>query len=174
MAKKKIDLAIPELISKHEEKILELWLEYQISSPKVRTDLFDKGEMRKKGKEFLSLFVEAISKGNVTDIGAEEYRPVIAFLSNFSRSTAIQGFMPAETAIFIFSLKYALETILQAEYGDRPEIFIRETGIMLRLIDDLGLITFEVFVKTKEEQIKEQVAVISEMETPVLQAMAFT
>jgi len=169
MAKKKIDLVTPDLLARHEEKVLDLWSGYQSSSGRIRSDLFDKGEMRKKGKEFLSLFVKAISKGNVADIGAEEYRPVIEFLSEFSRSTAIQGFTPAETSIFIFSLKYALETVLQTEYGDSPEIFMRETGIMSRLIDDLGLETFEVFVKTKEEQIKEQVAAISEMETPVLQ-----
>lgn len=59
--------------------------------------------------------------------------------------------------------------VLQEEYGDRPEIFMRETGIMSRLIDDLGLETFNVFVAAKEEQIKEQLSVITEMEAPILQ-----
>lgn len=170
MAKKKINLETPELLAKHEEKILETWVEYIVSSPRVRSDLFGRGELKKKGKEFLSLFVQAISAENVTDTGAEEYRPIIEFLANFSRSTAIQGFTPAETALFIISLKYTLKDgVLQEEYGDRPEIFMRETGIMSRLIDDLGLETFNVFVAAKEEQIKEQLSVITEMEAPILQ-----
>lgn len=108
MAKKKVDLATPELIAKNEKKILDLWLEYQLSSKKVRFDLFDKGEMKKRGKEFLSIFVKAISGGNVTDIYAEEYKPVIQFLEDFSSDTAIRGFTPSETVLFVFSLKYAL------------------------------------------------------------------
>ena len=169
MAKKKVDLVTPELIAKNEEKILDLWLEYQLSSKKVRFDLFDKGEMKKRGKEFLSIFVEAISRGNVTDIYAEEYKPVIQFLEDFSRDTAIRGFTPSETVLFVFSLKYVLLTMLEEEYSDRHAILARETGAMSKLIDDLGIVTAEAFIASREDHIKEQVSIIAEMETPVLQ-----
>ena len=170
MAKKKVDLATPELIAKNEEKILELWLEYQVSSKKkVRFDLFDKGEMKKRGKEFLSIFVKAISGGNVTDIYAEEYKPVIQFLEDFSRDTAIRGFTPSETILFVFSLKYALLAMLEKEFSDRHVMLARETGVLSRLIDDLGIVTAEAFIASREEYIKEQVSIIAEMETPVLQ-----
>jgi len=169
MPKKKDAITTPKLIIKNEEKILDLWVEYQLSSDKIRSDLFDKGEMKKKGKEFLSMFVEAISEGNVTGIQTEEYEPVIQFLENFSRDTAIRGFTPSETILFVFSLKYALLTMLEKEYSDRHAILANETRVMSSLIDDLGIVTAEAFIDSREEYIKEQVSIIAEMETPVLQ-----
>jgi len=169
MVKKKVDLATPKLIAKNKEKILDLWLEYLLASKYVRLDLFDKDEMKKRGKEFLSIFVKAISEGNVTDIYAEEYKPVIQFLEDFSRDTAIRGFTPSETILFVFSLKYALLTMLEKEYSDRHVMLARETAVMSRLIDDLGIVTAEAFIASREEYIKEQVSIIAEMETPVLQ-----
>lgn len=169
MAKKKDALATPKLILKNKERILDLWFEYQLSSDKIRSDLFDKGEMKEKGKEFLSIFVQAISGGNVTDIDAEEYKPVIQYLKDFSRDSAIRGLTPSEAILFVFSLKYALLTILEEEYSDRFAILARETVVVSSLIDDLGLVTAEAFIASKEEYIKEQVSIIAEMETPVLQ-----
>jgi len=169
MPKKKNAIATSKLIVKNEEKILDLWIEYQLSSDKIRSDLFDKGEMKKKGKEFLSMFVQAISKGNVTGIQAEEYKPVIQFLEDFSRDTAIRGFTPSETVLFVISLKYALLAMLEKEYSDKHTLLARETAVMSRLIDDLGIVTAEAFIASREEYIKEQVSIIAEMETPVLQ-----
>lgn len=40
---------------------------------------------------------------------------------------------------------------------------------MSRLIDDMGIVTAEAFIASREEHIKEQVSIIAEMETPVLQ-----
>jgi rsbT co-antagonist protein RsbR len=169
MAKKKVDLATPELLAKNEEKILDLWLEYQFSSPWVNFDLFGKSEMKKRAKEFLSMFFKAIAGGNVTDINAEEYKPLIQILEDFSSDTASRGFTPSETIMFVISLKYALFAMLEEEYSDRHAILARETTVMSRLIDNFGIVTAEAFIASREDYIKEQVSIIAEMETPVLQ-----
>ena len=169
MAKKKIDLVVSELFAKNEKKILDLWIEYQLSSDKIRSDLFDKEEMNEKGKEFFSMVVQAISGGNVTNIDAEEYKPVIQFLEDFSRDSVVRGLTPSEAILFVFSLKYALLAILEEEYSDRPAILARKAVVMSSLIDDLGIVTAETFIASREDYIKEQVSIIAEMETPVLQ-----
>ena len=169
MAKKKVDLTTPELFAKNEERILDIWFEYLLSSDKIRSDLFDKKEMKEKGKESFSLFVKAISRENVTDIQAEEYKPIIQFLEDFSKDCAIRGLTPRETVLFVFSMKYALLSILEEEYNDSPAILVKEVMIISSLIDDLGIVTSESFIASREDYIKEQVAIITEMETPVLQ-----
>lgn len=50
MKKTKVDFTTPELIAKNEEKIADLWVEHQVSSDKIRSDLFDKEELKKKEK----------------------------------------------------------------------------------------------------------------------------
>jgi rsbT co-antagonist protein RsbR len=88
-----------------------------------------------------------------------------ATLSDLSRRWARQGFSPSETATLVFGVKEALLAVLMAEGSPGvPADFIA----LSRLVDDMGLFTFEVYTKTREEILADQTEQLLELSTPVV------
>ncbi len=94
-------------------------------------------------------------------------RPFTNFSAGISRSRAIQGFSPAETATFVFSLKQPLFTRLRREVSDAQALADESVGNH-RLLDKLGLYTTEMYQKTREEVIARQQQEMLELSTPVV------
>jgi len=61
-------------------------------------------ELKDQSRRFLSEFVKAIKSGQVEDITGPAWSAVRDLLGGISRSRALQGFTPTETATFVFSL----------------------------------------------------------------------
>jgi rsbT co-antagonist protein RsbR len=90
-------------------------------------------------------------------------------LDTVAGERAVQGFSPAETAVFVLSLKEPLFTLLREEVGNDVETLARETWAASLLIDKLGLYTIEAFQKSREEVILRQQEELLELSTPVIQ-----
>jgi rsbT co-antagonist protein RsbR len=102
------------------------------------------------------------AEGSVHSADAGEAR---AMLSELSRHWARQGFSPSETAMLVLGVKEALYGVLSAEgRGDVPADFMD----LSRLVDDMGLFTFEVYTKTREEILADQTEQLLELSTPVV------
>ena len=100
--------------------------------------------------------------GGIQGADAGEAR---ATLSELSRRWARQGFSPTETATLVFGVKEALLGALDAEgRGDVPADFMA----LSRLVDGMGLFTFEVYTKTREEILADQTEQLLELSTPVV------
>jgi rsbT co-antagonist protein RsbR len=140
-----IKLQTPELLKRKEKGILDTWMKNQLTNITLRLDLISKEDLETQSKEFLKAFIKAISTGNMEDIEAPEYKPVIKMLQDISRTRAVQGFPPSETATYIFSLQDTILQYLQMEYVDKPEIINLELVLLSKLIFQLGLVTFETF-----------------------------
>jgi rsbT co-antagonist protein RsbR len=110
-----------------------------------------------------------VQTGNLTDILAPEYQPVLEVLEGLSRSRGLQGFTPSETATFVFSLKQSLFSALRnSGETDSAEL----VGNMLaadRLLDKLGLYTTEIYQQSREQVIRRQQEEMLELSTPVVQ-----
>ena len=93
--------------------------------------------------------------------------PAKQMLADISRSRALQGFSPSETASFIFSLKQPFFNTLNrnSTLSQAAEL----TWAVTRLLDELGLYTLEVFQKSREEVILSQQQDMLELSTPVVQ-----
>lgn len=165
---KAVELQTPEMVTKKEKEIVKAWMENQVANITLRLDLINKDDLEKESVLFLREFVKAISVGNLEDIEAPEYEQIIEMLGNISRTRAGQGFTPSETATYVFSLKDAVLQFLQTEFEDQPEILNREVVLVSKLLDKLGLVTFETYAKTKEELITQQTRSILELSTPVI------
>jgi rsbT co-antagonist protein RsbR len=87
-------------------------------------------------------------------------------LNEVSRARAMQGFSPVETATFVFSLKRALFDALHRERQLSPVDIAKTTWTITRLLDELGLLTMDVYQKTREEVIAHQQIEIAELSTP--------
>jgi len=167
MAKKELTTA--QLLKDKEQLLLAVWMEAQLASITQRPDLMSEADLRKQSAEFLRAFVEAIASENVEDITAPEYDAVNAMLADVSRSRAVRGFSPSETATYVFSLKDSILAFLQEELADQPDVPSREVIVISKLLDKLGLVTFEAYAQGREQLINEQHQRLIEMlATPVL------
>ncbi len=157
---------ITVVLKKYESEILADWLKEQASA--MRSDFMKESEFREQCTHFLRLFQHASQSGNLTDISAAEWAPVKAYLGDVSRSRTKQGFSPSETATFIFSLKQPLFSRLRKECEGDYAGFANDTWALTLLLDRLGLLTTEVFQKTREEVIHRQQQEMLELSTPVV------
>ncbi|MDQ6992921.1 MAG: STAS domain-containing protein [Mariprofundus sp.] len=162
-------LIIADLFNKEQEVILKLWMLQQMKANSLRSDLISQEEMQQMSLETLQGISKAIEAGNMDDISAPGFKTAKANLQQVSERYALLGFSPSETATFIFSLKEALLNLLQQKYSDNTEALF--AGIMLsnKLVDILGLYTFECFADTQKAMISEQISAMSAMSTPVMQ-----
>jgi rsbT co-antagonist protein RsbR len=160
---------IPELISKRESDLLADWMREQLAATTLRSDLMKESELREQSRQFLNLLTRAASQQlNLDNIKAPAWEETREFLSRISRARAHQGFSPAETAIFIFSLKQPLYTLLRQEFEDDPKKLAEEQWIATKLLDNLGLYTTEAYQKGREEVIMRQQQELLELSTPVV------
>ena len=112
---------LAQLARKNEQQILDQWIAQQLSATTRRADLMKENEMREQSREFLKLFIDAMQTES-RDIEAPAWKSVKEMLSGVSRSRAVQGFSPSETAMFVFSLKEPLFTVLKGESTQAQEL----------------------------------------------------
>ena len=157
-----------QLIADKEQQVLDAWVAAQLTAPTRRADLVDAADLRRESADVLRAFVQAIAAESWEDITAPPFKPLLQLLGALSRSRAVQGFTPSETAAYVFSLKHTLLSFLQEGLGDQPEILNRELIAVSQLLDKLGLYTFETYAYSREELIAEQSATIMELASPTL------
>ena len=150
-----------------EEQILKEWIAYQLSASTLRRDLIKEQELREESRRFLSFFIEAMQE--TWDLAAPNWKPVKETLAQISRSRAQQGFSPAETATFVFSLKQPLFDVVQQRQGQDAQALAKDLWELTALLDQLGLHTTEVYQKSREEVILRQQQELMELSTPVVQ-----
>jgi len=157
-----------QLLPKKQSEIYDLWITQQLKDEGLREDLMSSDEMKQESDAFLTALLNAIKKDNFSDISLPEYDKVNEILAGISLSRAKSGFSPRETATFVFSLKDAIIEILQKEIKDVSQLYPEILNIN-RLLDSLGLVTLETFIREREEVILRQTSEISEISTPVIQ-----
>ncbi|HBY93405.1 MAG TPA: anti-anti-sigma factor [Chloroflexi bacterium] len=116
-----------------------------------------------------ALILDQLQSGRTYDPSAASYDPLRQTLASISRTRAVQGFTPAETATFVFSLKEVLLPYLEQALADDPQELAHQLFALNRLLDAFGLLTFETYVEGREALIREQSQAILELSTPVVQ-----
>jgi rsbT co-antagonist protein RsbR len=161
--------SIAKILFTKRNEILQEWLQQQLSALDLRADLISEAELRTDSSRFLNVLSDATQSGNLSNIQAPEYKPVLEMLSDFSRARGLQGFTPTETAIFVFSIKQPLFTALRLsgaiDSADLVESMLAADG----LLDKLGLYTTEVYQQSREQLIRRQQEEMLELSTPVVQ-----
>lgn len=148
--------------------ILENWIKNQMADESLRDDLISNEDLRRQSEELLSGLLQAISKGNFSNIYSPEYEQVNEILSDISITRARQGFSPREINAYVLSLKQAFTDVLVQEYREQPEVLYKEILSLTKLIDNLSTLTFETYLRGREEVILRQNDEISEISTPVI------
>src|SRR5262245_19687909 len=160
--------ALSGLITKHETELLTAWMRNQLEAGSLRSGQIKVDELEDQSRRFLGEFVNALKSGEVDDVTGQAWSATRDLLGSFSRSRALQGFTPSETATFIFSMKEPLFTLLRDEIKGNAQQLADLIWMVTKLLDKLGLYTAEVYARSREEIIKRQTQELLELSTPVV------
>ena len=149
-----------------EAEILDEWLALLKQGETLQTGRIREGELRTQAQNVLGQLREALGSG--VDTNAEAYASLRDTLGDISRSRAVQGFTPTDTANFVLSLKEPIFDALNRVCGDDAAGVIAGTWSASKILDQLGLHTMEVFLASREEVIGRQSQEIAELSTPVV------
>ena len=158
---------VAALVAANEASILPEWLDLQKKAGALQTGRITEAELATQSKEFLHRLRDGVAKGG-NDVAHAAYQPVRDMLADVSRSRAVQGFSPSETATFVFSLKQPLFNALNADKSLSAAQIAQLIWAVTRLLDELGIFTLEVYQKSREDVIVRQQREISELSTPVV------
>jgi rsbT co-antagonist protein RsbR len=154
------------MMAGHEDVILADWLREMKDSVR-RGDLIKESELRAECSQFLQLVKEALEAGGPNFQGPA-WDKTRQMLNDISRNRAKQGFTPTETALFLFSVKRPLLTRIRQEYKNDADGLATEILSATDLLDGMGLYTFDVYQKAREEVIRRQQEELLELSTPVV------
>jgi rsbT co-antagonist protein RsbR len=159
---------LPDLVSRNAKPLLAAWLAQQRASSAARLDLVSDSELDDQSKRFLASVAAGLKAGTFDDPSSDAWTDARELLREISRSRAIQGFSPNETASFVFSLKQPLFDLVRRELGAQPQQVADETWRISLIVDQLGLFTMEAFQQSREEIIARQQQELLELSTPVV------
>jgi rsbT co-antagonist protein RsbR len=137
------------------DKVVGRWSELVVAGVRGRTS---REEVRREFDDLYALIVRVLSRADEHAAGE-----LTAALDELSRSRARDGFTPSETALGVFSLKEAVYELVADNAGLVPEFLA-----FSRMVDDLGLRTFEEYSAAREQIISDQAATMLELSTPVV------
>ncbi|HEY6434252.1 MAG TPA: STAS domain-containing protein [Acetobacteraceae bacterium] len=157
------------LIDRHYSSVLTEWLDSQKRMSRVAASPERQAEVTTQSTQFLDELRHCATSTTSDDITGTAWAPMRAVLENVSRARALQGYSPAETATFVFSLKQPLFRLMQRELGRDADRFAEASWKATQLLDGLGLYTIEAYQKTREEVIARQQQELLELSTPVVQ-----
>ena len=144
-----------EFLRDHQDKVVGRWSELVAAGSRGRTSI---EEVRHELAELYAIIVRVTAEAD--DHAAGELR---ASLDELSRDRARDGFTPSETALGVFALKESVYELM-ADTADLVPEFLAFS----RLLDDLGLRTFEAYSAAREQIIADQSTAMLELSTPVV------
>jgi rsbT co-antagonist protein RsbR len=157
---------LSSIIAQHKAEILSEWMR-EMSGATRRGDLMKESELQSQCSRFIDLLAQATAVAG-SSIQSQAYDPMREMLGEISRTRAVQGFSPKETATFVFSLKRPLFTAIRDEMDKDANALASEMWNATELLDSLGLYTMEAFLKSREEIIRRQQEEMLELSTPVV------
>jgi rsbT co-antagonist protein RsbR len=145
-----------QILADHADAVRTAWLSAVADELRGRTS---RGELEREQSDIFDALVDGLAQG-ATSLEHPAFDQLRGTLSDVSSARARLGFTPRETAVAVFALKEGLY-VLDAQVRD-------DVSPLLRLVDALGLFTFESFAAARESIIAEQAEQLLELSTPVV------
>lgn len=154
-----------KVIKSNEATILSSWLSEMASSTR-RSDLIGDLELKQQATELLGSFTAASATSS--DVQSEAFAPTREFLKDIARSRMERGFTPAETAMFVLSLKQPVFNALRESMKSNPLELVNEIWTSGNLLDKLSMLTVDAAIGFREQIISRQQEEMLELSTPVV------
>jgi rsbT co-antagonist protein RsbR len=157
---------VSEILSRNEQSFVDDWIQNIRANTRSSGSISD-SELRTQCLAFVSAFRAGLDSDGASSINDPRWKSLRDLLTEISRSRALQGFTPSETAKFVFSFKEPLFRRLREEIQDAQGLADQIWGAT-ELLDALGLYTTEVFLQTREDLIRRAQEDMLELSTPVV------
>lgn len=151
---------LAEILESRRADISAAWLDAVVTELRGRTT---RSEAEREQGEIFDALVAGLRQGGLR-LAEPAFDGLRGLLADLSATRARLGFTPRETAVGVFALKEGLYTLAADEQGTA----LADLTALIRLVDDLGLFTFESFAAAREGIIAEQAEQLLELSTPVV------
>jgi rsbT co-antagonist protein RsbR len=159
---------VVDLLAARRDEILNLWIKERLESDEFREELISKKELRQQSQQLVDALARSIQASKGADFDDAEFDELRTFLNQISRQRAIKGYTPTENATYILSLRNVVIPLLAEELSGDTDALVREMDYFTRLLDKMGLVMVENFIRSREEIIRQQRADMMELSTPVI------
>lgn len=159
------------LIERNEPTLRDEWMAALRSAGALRTGQISDTELAQQTRSFMRELRAGVSSGSI-NIEDEAWITMRQLLGDISRSRALQGYSPTETAMFVFSLKEPMFALIRSELARDAESMGNVVWSATQLVDRLGLYTTELYQKERDDVIARQGRELLELSTPVVQLWA--
>ncbi len=158
---------VGSILKSDESTILKDWLANQLGDA-GRRELVSESELKEQARGFLNSLTKAAQQSFDVELYGQSWDDVRANLVALSKSRALTGFTPSETATFVFSLKQPLFASLARAYASDPKKLNQETWLASTVLDKLGLVTVDAYQQGREQVIMRQQQELLDLSTPVI------
>ena len=155
------------LVRRHDE-IINLWIKDRLESGEFRDELIPKKELRRQSQQVIDILSRSIKDSGGAEFDSPAFDELRAFLNEISRDRAFKGYTPMENATYILSLRDTLTKLLAEELEGDANALIREMNYFTKLLDKMGLVMVENYIRSREEIIQQQRMDMMELSTPVI------
>ncbi|GJD32432.1 hypothetical protein PMNALOAF_3705 [Methylobacterium adhaesivum] len=158
---------LSKTVTQDEAAILDAWNAALREGTSLQSGRIREAELQTQVKAVFGQIRDALASGGL-DADAAGFASLRETLADISRSRAIQGFTPTDTANFVFSLKEPIFDALKRMLDGDATALAAGVWAAGKVLDRLGLQTMEVFLASREEVIGRQGQEIAELSTPVV------
>jgi rsbT co-antagonist protein RsbR len=159
---------ISSLLAARRDEILNLWIKERLEADEFRDELISKKELRQQSRQVLDMLVQAIQDSGGGDFDHPAFDELRAYLNEISHMRAVKGYTTTENATYILSLRNVVGPLLAEELEGNLDALVHEMNYFTRLLDKMGLVMVENFIRSREEIIRQQRADMLELSTPVI------
>lgn len=152
-----------EILKNNRDAIINIW----VAKQKEEEAYFNVDNQLKDSKELVDSFLGALNTTALEDKNANGLDKVNEVLMGISVSRAKQGYTYRETGFYLFTFKEALLEVLYNNVNDAAKLYADSLKIS-KIVDNMSVLTFESFIKGREDIISRQTDEITEISTPVI------
>ena len=163
----KATAAVLQLLSQHEQQIIDDWLQEAGASSSRMTDA-GRRSMRAEAQDLLHGVRDALQAGADADaFQSAAWNGLRQTLEGLSRSRAAAGQSAGDTSVFVLAFKRPLFTLVQRQLsGDGAQM--AAVWAVSALVDRMAQWTVTTYQQTREDIIKRQQQDLLELSTPVI------
>jgi rsbT co-antagonist protein RsbR len=159
---------IATLLATRRDEILNLWIKERLEADEFRDELISKKDLRQQSRQVLDMLVQGVQDSGGADFEHPAFDDLRHYLNEISHLRAVKGYTPLENATYILSLRNVVGPLLAEELEGDAAALVTEMNYFTRLLDKLGLVMVENFIRSREEIIRQQRADMLELSTPVI------
>ena len=159
---------ISTLLSTRRDEILNLWIRERLEADEFRDELISKKDLRQQSRQVLDMLLQGVQDSGGADFDHPAFDDLRHYLNEISHMRAVKGYTPLENATYVLSLRNVVSPLLAEEFEGDAASLIPEMNYFTRLLDKMGLVMVENFIRSREEIIRQQRADMLELSTPVI------